>query len=359
MVEPVGEEGKSRLRQLEMRVSDKGVLEELRKEVRGSENSSEEARRDLLELKNSVWEDGVRVIAVLNGTIWRLADLIKDGKGERVSEPEQKIKNPIARWFRRDRHPELDFLTVQILSLPSANSFSTTAYLTKRTLNQLSMLDIHLHIIPTLLERLKFEVIFSIPGLKRKSRDALYDLETKIEPFDKFRREVSRRRSGLDGIEQTYRGAGASVAELQRQAGGGLLKIEGLDDRVRDGKLLGVFRGAVEELEGARRRWRKLNRKNQDLGEESKESKGTQKDGVRTFDRRRGRGFNLSKELSNSLDPYLKHLPIDVYSTLSVFFHGDSSAVESTNASSVLSSFARECYDRHIIVAFFRARRPS
>lgn len=36
-VEPVGEEGKSRLRQLEMRVSDKGVMEELRKAVRGYE----------------------------------------------------------------------------------------------------------------------------------------------------------------------------------------------------------------------------------------------------------------------------------------------------------------------------------
>ena len=100
------------------------------------------------------------------------------------------------------------------------------------------------------MESLKFEVIFCIPGLKRKSLDALYDLETKIEPFDKFRREVSRRCSGLDGIEQTYRGAGASLTELQRQAGGGLLKIEGLDDRVGDGKLLGVFGGAVEELEG-------------------------------------------------------------------------------------------------------------
>lgn len=278
---PVGEEGKSRLRQLEMRVSDKGVLEELRKEVRGSENSSEGARRGLRELKNSVWEDGWRVIAVLNGTIWRLADLTKDGKGERVPEPEQKIKNPIARWFRRDRHPEIDFLTVQILSLPSANNFSTTAYLTKRTLNHLSMLDIHLDIIPILVERLKFEVISSIPGFKRKSIDALYDLERKIEPFDKFRKEVSRRRSGLDGIEQTYRRAGASVAKLRRQAGGGgLLKIEGLDDRVGDGKLLGVFRGAAEELEGARRRWGKLNEKNQDLGEESKESKATEKAGV-------------------------------------------------------------------------------
>lgn len=280
-VEPVGEEGKSRLRQLEMRVSDKGVLEELREEVRGSENSSEGARRGLWELKNSVWEDGERAIAVLNGTIWRLADLTKDGKGERVPEPEQNIKNPIARWFRRDRHLEIDFLTVQILSLPSANNFSTTANLTKRTLNHLSMLDIHLHIIPILVERLKFEVIFSIPGLKRKSIDALYDLEGKIEPFDKLRKEVSRRRSGLDGIEQTYRGAGASVAKLQRQAGGvGLLKIEGLDDRVGDGKLLGVFRGAAEELEGARRRWRKLSKKNQDLGEESKESKATEKAGV-------------------------------------------------------------------------------
>lgn len=273
-VEPVGEEGKSRLRQLEMRVSDKSVMEELRKAVRGSEKSSEGARRGLWELKDGVWEDGGRVIAVLNGTIWRLADLIKDGKGERVPEPEQNIKNQIAKWFRRDRHPEIDFLTVQILSLPSANNFSTTAYLAKSTSNHLSMLGIHLHIIPILVERLKFEVIFSIPGFKRKSIDALYDFETKIEPFDKFRREISRRRSGLDEIEQTYRGAGASVAELQRQAGGGLLKIEGLDDRVGDGKLLGVFRGAVEELEGARRRWRKLDRKNQDLGEESKERQG-------------------------------------------------------------------------------------
>lgn len=235
------------------------------------------------ELKDSVWEDGGRVIAVLNGTIWRLADLIKDGKGERVQEPEQNIKNPIARWLRRDRHPEIDFLTVQILSLPSANNFSTTAYLTKRTSNHLSMLGIHLHIIPILVERLKFEVIYSIPGVKRKSIDALYDLETKIEPFDKFRREISRRRSGLDGIEQTYRGAGASVAKLQRQAAGGLLKIEGLDDRVGDGELLGVFKGDVEELEGARRRWRKLNRKNQDLREESKESKATEKDGMEDF----------------------------------------------------------------------------
>lgn len=67
------------------------------------------------------------------------------------------------------------------------------------------------------------------------------------------------------------------------QAAGGLLKIEGLDDRMGDGKLLGVLRGDVEELEGARRRWRKLNRKNQDLGEESKESKATEKDGVEDF----------------------------------------------------------------------------
>lgn len=36
----------------------------------------------------------------------------------------------------------------------------------------------------------------------------------------------------------------------------------------------------MEELERARRRWRKLNGKNQDLGEESKESKATEKDGV-------------------------------------------------------------------------------
>lgn len=154
--------------------------------------------------------------AVLNGTIWRLADLIKDGVEERVPEPEQNTKNQIARWFQRDCYPKIDLMTVQFLSLPSANNFSITAYLIKRTTNHLSMLSIQLHIIPILVERLKFEVIFCIPGLKRKSLDALYDLETKIGPFDKFRREVSRRRSGLDGIEQTNRGAGASLTELQR-----------------------------------------------------------------------------------------------------------------------------------------------
>lgn len=206
--EPVGEEGKSPLQQLERRVSDKGRMKELRKAVRGSENSSEGARRGLWELKNSIWEDGGRVIAVLNGTIWRLADLIKDGKGEKVREPEQNIENPIARWFRRDRHLDIDFLTVQILPLPSANNFSTTAYLIKRTGNHLFMLGNHLHIIPILVERLKFEVVFSIPELKSKSIDALYDLETKIEPFGKFRRGISRSRGGLDGIEQTLEGKG-------------------------------------------------------------------------------------------------------------------------------------------------------
>lgn len=124
------------------------------------------------------------------------------------------------------------------------------------------MLDVHLHIIPILVERLNFEVAFSIPGLKRKSREALHDLETKIEPFDKFRRMVNRRWGGLDGIEKSYRGAGASVAELQRQAGGGLLKVRELDDRGSDEKLLGVNRGAAEGLEEARRRWRNLNKEN-------------------------------------------------------------------------------------------------
>lgn len=67
-----------------------------------------------------------------------------------------------------------------------------------------------------------------------------------------------------------FREAEVNVAELQRQAGVGLLlKVKELDDRVGDGKLLGVFRGAVEELEGARRGGRKINKKNQDLGEES------------------------------------------------------------------------------------------
>lgn len=36
----------------------------------------------------------------------------------------------------------------------------------------------------------------------------------------------------------------------------------------------------MEELEGARRRWQKLNRKDQDLGKGTKESKATEKDGV-------------------------------------------------------------------------------
>lgn len=40
-VEPVGKEGKNRLRQLGMKVPDKGVLEELRKGLQDSENSSE------------------------------------------------------------------------------------------------------------------------------------------------------------------------------------------------------------------------------------------------------------------------------------------------------------------------------
>lgn len=127
--EPVGEQGKIRLRALGMRVSDKGVLEELRKEVQDSEDSSEGARRGLWELKNSVWEDGGRVAGVLDGTIWRLADLIDDGKREKVPEPERNITNPIARWLLRDRRPEIDFLTVQILSLPSAKNFSTIARL--------------------------------------------------------------------------------------------------------------------------------------------------------------------------------------------------------------------------------------
>lgn len=70
------------------------------------------------------------------------------------------------------------------------------------------------------------------------------------------------------------------MAELQRQAGVGLLKIEGLDHRMGVRKQFGVFRGAVEELEGARRRWRKFNKKNQDLREESKESKETEEDRV-------------------------------------------------------------------------------
>lgn len=130
----------------------------------------------------------------------------------------------------RDRLPN----SPDLLSLPSAKNFSTTLYLTKRTLNHLSMLDTHLHIIPTLVERLKFEVIFSIPGVRRESRDALYALETKIKPFDKFLREVCRMRSGSDGIEKTYRGVGAIVAKSQRQAGGSWLKVEELNDRVGD-----------------------------------------------------------------------------------------------------------------------------
>lgn len=112
------------------------------------------------------------------------------------------------------------------------------------------MLDVHLHIIPILVGRLKFEVVFSIPGLKRKSREALHDLETKIEPFDKFRREVNRRWGGLDGIEKSYRGAGASVPELQRQAGGGLLKVRELDDR-------GVMKNCWGGLGALQRGWKR------------------------------------------------------------------------------------------------------
>lgn len=66
----------------------------------------------------------------------------------------------------------------------------------------------------------------------------------------------------------------------------------------------------------------------------------------RTFDRQRGRGFdttfelkNLKKDYETYIDPCLKHPPIGDPSTLSVFLDGDFSAVEWTNASSVLSSF--------------------
>lgn len=58
-----------------MRVLDKG-----RMEVQDSENSAKGARQGLWGLKNSVWEDGGRVAGVLEGTIWRLADLTRDGK---------------------------------------------------------------------------------------------------------------------------------------------------------------------------------------------------------------------------------------------------------------------------------------
>lgn len=51
---------------------------------------------------------------------------------------------------------------------------------------------------------------------------------------------------------------------LQRQARGGLLKTQELDDRVGDGKLLEAFREALKELEKARRRWRKFNKKSQE-----------------------------------------------------------------------------------------------
>ena len=57
-------------------------------------------------------------------------------------------------------------------------------------------------------------------------------------------------RRGSDGIRKTYRGVGAIVAKSQRQAGGSWLKVEGLNDRVGDGKLLEVYGGAVRNWKG-------------------------------------------------------------------------------------------------------------